>query len=98
MVNQADLDMLVGEVLPQRTVLSTVTTPFNNAGGAGGGPSSAAAAAAGGAGGDSGGTTALSSCQTTYSAGTPGLLGSLGLGSANPGSTTTCVPTAVSGH
>ncbi len=95
-----ELDLLAGEVLPERTVLSTVTTPFNNVGAGGGGDggsSSAAAAAAGGGGADQG-TTALSACQSNQTPGTPGLLGSLGLGSANPSSSVTCTPAAISGH
>ncbi len=87
-----ELDLLAGEVLPERTVLSTVTTPFNSAGAGGG-----AAAAAGGGGADQG-TTALSACQSNQTPGTPGLLGSLGLGSANPSSSVTCTPAAISGH
>ncbi len=101
-ISFTDLDQLVGEVLPERTVMSTVVTPYNNAGGDGGGSgassSSAAAAAAGGSDGGSHGTTAINSCQGTVSQGTPGLMGSLGLGSNNPGSTYTCAPGAVSGH
>ena len=59
-VNFAELNELAGELLPERTVLSTVVTPFNNwnpgnsgggYGGVDGGSSSSSAAAAGGQGG-----------------------------------------------
>ena len=54
-VNFAELDELAGELLPERTVLSTVTTPFNNwnpgsGTGGDGGSSSSAAASGGGSG------------------------------------------------
>jgi hypothetical protein len=88
-ISFADLDHLSGEVLPERTVLATVS--------GGTGSASSAAAASGGDGG-SNGATAMNACQTTYSPGTPGLLGSLGLGSSNPYSTTTCTPAAISSH
>jgi hypothetical protein len=100
MISFTELDQLVGEVLPERTVLATVSTPFNNVagGGADGSASSSAAAAAGGGDGGSHGATAINSCQGTVSQGTPGLLGSLGLGSNNPGSTFTCTPGAIASY
>jgi hypothetical protein len=82
----SDLDALDGEVLPERTVLSTVSSPFHGASPAA--PSS----------GSGHGTTVVNSCQTTTSYGTPGLLGSLGLGSENPHTTTTCTPSTVVTH
>lgn len=101
-ISIADLDQLAGEVMPERAVLSTVSTPFNNAGGgahAGSdGSASSAAAAAGGGDGGHHGATAINSCQGTVSQGTPGLLGSLGLGSNNPNSTFTCTPGAVASY
>ncbi|OEV04756.1 hypothetical protein [Streptomyces oceani] len=94
-----ELDGLTGEMLPERSVLSTVV-PFNNMGGADaadGGSSSAAAAAAGGGhgGGDQNGIQSAA-CQSERVHGTPGLTGSLGLGSNNPSSGVTCVPGATS--
>lgn len=97
------LDELAGEVLPERAVLGVVSTPFNNTGAGDGGSSSSSAAAAGGSSTtvvDAGnhGATALSACQSTNTPGTPGLVGTLGLGSANPSSTITCTPAAVSSY
>jgi hypothetical protein len=90
-VSYAELDRLGGELLPERAVLGIVSTPFNNnnPGGAGGGSTTVVVSNSG----DHG--AALSACQATNSPGTPGLLGSLGLGSANPGQSMTCVPAAV---
>jgi hypothetical protein len=90
-----ELDVLAGEMLPERAVLSTVV-PFNNWGGAGsegGSSSSAAAAAAGGGhgGGDQNGIVS-SACHVQETDGTPGLLGALGLGSNNPSQSVTCLP------
>lgn len=95
-IDIAALDDLSGEVLPERTVLGVVSTPFNNAGAGGSGSSSTSVAVSDGGGNH--GATALSSCQATSSPGTPGLLGSLGLGSANPGTTMTCTPAAISSY
>lgn len=88
-VTYGELDQIAGEVLPERTVLSTVS----DFGGGGGGDTVADF-------GDDGndGSTALSACQSTQTPGTPGLLGSLGLGSANPSSTQTCTPAAVANY
>lgn len=98
-ISFTNLDQLAGEVLPERTVMSTVSTPFNNAGGDGGGAGSASsAAAAGGDGGASHGATAINGQQNTVSQGTPGLLGSLGLGSNNPGSTAIATPGAIASY
>jgi hypothetical protein len=83
----SDLDALDGEVLPERTVLSTVSSPFHGS-----------APAATHSSGSGHGTTVVNSCQTTTSYGTPGLLGSLGLGSENPHTTTTCTPSTVVTH
>ena len=83
-----ELELLGGEVLPERTLLSTVTD-FSGGGGSSAG-SASSAAAAGGAGGDTvvinddDGAVSHSACQSTYSPGTPGLLGSLGLAQATP--------------
>jgi hypothetical protein len=89
-----ELDGLTGEMLPERSVLSTVV-PFNNWGGSGdghgGSSSSSSAAAFGGANSDQNGIVA-NACQAERVHGTPGLLGALGLGSNNPSSALTCVP------
>lgn len=100
-ISFTNLDQLAGEVLPERTVMSTVSTPFNNAGGdgdGGGAGSVSSAAAAGGDGGASHGATAINGQQNTVSQGPPGLLGSLGLGSNNPGSTSTATPGAIASY
>jgi hypothetical protein len=103
-ISFGDLDLLAGEVLPERTVLSTLVTPFSNPGADadGGGSSSAAAAAAGGGHGDNGGSTVMNSCTSQQegnfggSGGLAGILG-LGLGSHGPVSEHSCLPgTAVS--
>ncbi|MFE6052555.1 hypothetical protein ACFQ6N_17515 [Kitasatospora sp. NPDC056446] len=44
------------------------------------------------------GSTILTSCQSIDRQGTPGLLGSLGLGSENPTAGVTCTPAAISSH
>ena len=79
-INFTDLDALTGEVLPERTVLSTVSTPFNNAGGSDGAD----------------GAAQINGQQGEVSHGTPGLLGSLGLGSENPHSGLSSTPGASS--
>ena len=96
-----ELDLLSGEMLPERTLLSTVTD-FSGGGdssSAGSSSSSSSAAAAGGGSSnvvaDDDGAVVVSACQSTYSPGTPGLTGTLGLGSSNPGSSQTCTPAAV---
>ncbi|GGV70622.1 MULTISPECIES: hypothetical protein [Streptomyces] len=97
-VSLEELGNLSGEVLPERSVLSTVV-PFNNWGGAGhdGGASSSSSALALG-GGDHHSVVTSSACQSTFNQGTPGLIGALGLGSNNPVNSVTCTPatTAVS--
>ncbi|MEV5506832.1 hypothetical protein [Streptomyces orinoci] len=98
-----ELDLISGEVLPERTVMGIVATPFNNPGGDGAGAASSSSAAATGGGvfapaPSDHGTTALSACQAIDHQGTPGLLGSLGLGSQNPAGGVTCVPAAISSH
>ena len=96
-----ELDLLGGEVLPERTLLSTVTDFSGGGGSSGSAGSASSAAAAGGAGGDTvvikddDGALSPSARQSTYSTRTPRLLGSLGLGSSNPDSSQTCTPTAV---
>ncbi len=98
-VSFEELDHLAGEVLPERTVMSLVSVAALNTGaGAGSAGDSSSSSASAGGGGDHQGTTALSACQSNATPGTPGLLGSLGLGSANPSSSVTCTPAAVSGH
>ena len=76
-----DLDQMAAEVLPERTVLSTVVTPIGGGGAIDGG---------------GGGTAILSSCQTTTTYTEPGVTGVLGLGfNATPVQTQSCVPAAV---
>ncbi|MGX1501720.1 UNVERIFIED_CONTAM: hypothetical protein RKD43_000345 [Streptomyces graminofaciens] len=86
-----ELDVLAGEMLPERAVLSTVV-PFNNWGGGG---SSSSAVAIAPAASDQNGITS-SACTVQEVDGTPGLLGALGLGSNNPSSGMTCVPSSTS--
>ncbi|WP_269854690.1 hypothetical protein [Streptomyces sp. RPT161] len=101
-----ELDKVTGEVLPERTVMGIVSTPFNNVGAGhdGGGDSASSSSAAASGGGvyapapSDHGTTIMSSCQSIDRQGTPGLLGSLGLGSENPASGMTCMPSAISSH
>jgi hypothetical protein len=87
-VSYEQLDRLAGELLPERTVLSLVNISFSNVHNttykfpAGGGH----------------GATVAYACQATDSPGTPGVLGSLGLGSSNPYSSMTCIPAAVVRH
>lgn len=93
-----ELEGLTGEMLPERQVLSTVV-PFNNVGGGhgadGGSSASSSAVALGGGGSDQNGITS-SACQAERVHGTPGLIGALGLGSNNPSSGMTCVPSSTS--
>lgn len=91
-VSFEELDQLAGELLPERTVLSLVTVVYNNTTNYTF-PSGQSAAQGGGQ-----GTTVADACQATNSPGTPGLLGSLGLGSSAPSSSVTCVPAAVVSH
>lgn len=72
-ISYRELDQFAGELLPDRTVLSTVSDM---------------------SGGSDDGTTVLYSCQTTYSPGTQGLLGTIGLGQ-NPTYTQTCTPAGI---
>jgi hypothetical protein len=86
-ISLAELDQLAGELLPERTVLSLVNVSVLN--------TSSNATYVYPSGGN--GSTVAYACQATNSPGTPGLLGSLGLGSANPSSSMTCIPAAASG-
>ncbi|WP_171164153.1 hypothetical protein [Streptomyces sp. I05A-00742] len=97
-----ELAGVTGEVLPERTVMGIMATPFGPGDG-GAGAGSAASSSAANAGGNvvapgDHGTTALSACQSIDRPGTPGLFGSLGLGSQNPTSSLTCTPAAISSH
>ncbi|GHF10382.1 hypothetical protein GCM10017786_50070 [Amycolatopsis deserti] len=91
-MNDLNLADLTGEVLPERAVLGVVATPFSG----GSSASSSSAAAAGGNtviyDGGNHGAVSTSACQATHAEGTPGLVGSLGLGSNNPSESLTCVP------
>lgn len=101
-VNFAELNELAGELLPERTVLSTITTPFNNwnpGGGSGSGDggsssSSAAALGGGGTGGDHG-FSSTSACNANNDPqGNNGLLGLF----QNPAQNTqACQPATSSG-
>jgi hypothetical protein len=97
-ISDEALDQLTGEVLPERVVLSTVappdggTTSVNNY--LQGAPNGGAAAPVAGGGVAHGGAAISSTCVASNSPGTPGLLGSLGLGSSNPGSSVTCSPSS----
>ena len=84
-ISFTDLDRLDGEVLPERTVLSTV------------GSGSSAAQTGGG---DSAGhgATAINGQSSNVQHGTPGLLGSLGLGSNNPTETSNATPGAIASN
>lgn len=100
-ISYAELDRLGGELLPERTVLGIISTPFSNTGSGAGASSSSSAASSGGGvyvAPSSNGSTAIDACQATNSPGTPGLLGSLGLGSANPETSMTCVPAAITSY
>ncbi|MBD2892582.1 hypothetical protein amrb99_14920 [Actinomadura sp. RB99] len=85
-----ELDKLVGEVLPERAVLSTLLVAdsdnenFNLGGGGGHGE----------------GTTAVvPDCQSNITHSQGGLVGALGLSSENPNSSFTCAASSVvSGH
>lgn len=80
-VTYNDLDQMAAEVLPERTVLSTVVTPIGGGGAIDGG---------------GGGSAILSSCQATTTYTEPGVAGVLGLGfNASPVQTQSCVPSAV---
>lgn len=107
-VNFAELNEVAGELLPERTVLSTVTTPFNNwnpgggQGGAvdGGGSSSSSAAAAGGNGGGlvvapDHGFASQSACNTNDAP--QGNSGLLGLFTSPVENTQACTPASGSG-
>lgn len=79
-VTPDDLDRMTAEVLPERTVLSTIVTPPRG----------------GGAVDSGGGTAIMSTCSTTTTYHEPGVVGLLGLGiNYVPVTTTTCTPSAV---
>ncbi|MEU2872294.1 hypothetical protein ABZ769_24300 [Streptomyces olivoreticuli] len=103
-----ELGNVTGEVLPERTVMGIMATPLgfgDGDGGSGSGAGSASSSSASAGGGvvnapapSDHGTTILSSCQSIDRQGTPGLFGSLGLGSENPAANVTCTPAAISSH
>jgi hypothetical protein len=94
-ISIADLDRLSGELLPERSVLSVIEVSNVYVGGRDVTGPTSTSTSGGSGGGDGAGSTALSSCTTTSSPGTPGLLGSLGLGSSQPYTSVTCTPAAV---
>lgn len=80
-ISYDELDQLAGEMLPERTVLSTVNPYYW--GGSEHGHGNVAIAR----GGDHGGTTILSACQAVNNAPLAGLLGG--------NSSLTCIPAAI---
>ncbi|MFC4471027.1 hypothetical protein ACFPH6_42170 [Streptomyces xiangluensis] len=95
-----ELDSLTGEMLPERSVLSTVV-PVGNLGGHGGGDgvgsaSSGSSSSAVAEGGDAAprGALSTSACQSVNNLGSPGLVsGGTPLGGAlYPNSSLTCIP------
>ena len=89
-----ELDEMVGEILPERAVLSTLLV------GGGSENENANLNLNHGGGGHDGGTTAVvPQCQSNITTSQGGLIGALGLSSTNPGSSFTCAgSTVVSGH
>ena len=100
-ISSGDLDLLTGEVLPERTVLSTLVPPFfsgsdadADAGAdAGAGAASGSEAVANNYG--SGGATVLSSCVNQQQAGNNGLVGLIA--PTPPSSSQLCTPAAIAG-
>ncbi|GAA4240597.1 hypothetical protein GCM10022254_65900 [Actinomadura meridiana] len=87
-----ELDKLVGEVLPERAVLSTLLI--------GGGSDNENGnfnlnANHGGGGSDSGTTAVVPNCQAINNHSQGGLVGGLGLSSENPSSSFTCASSTV---
>ncbi|WP_242904128.1 hypothetical protein [Actinomadura terrae] len=92
-----ELDLLAGEVLPERAVLSTLIV----GGGSDNDNTNTNLNAGGGHGHGGGGTTAVvPNCQGTITHSQGGLVGALGLSSENPNSSFTCASSSVvaSGH
>ncbi|MCP2334692.1 hypothetical protein [Actinomadura rupiterrae] len=89
--SNADLDLLAGELLPERAVLSTL--PMS------GGGDSYNNNNAGGFGYGGGSTVVTNACQSNITRSDSGLLQLVGLHAQNDASSFTCAPgTAVSGH
>ena len=96
-ISLGDLDLLAGEVLPERTVLSTLVPPFFGSGadadaGAGAGAASGSGAEANNYGGNS--ANVLSSCVNQQQAGNNGLVGGL-IAPTPPSSSQLCTPAAI---
>ncbi|MEU0598379.1 hypothetical protein ABZ484_09020 [Streptomyces sp. NPDC006393] len=89
-IGYEELNALTAELLPGRALLSIVLLSVDN--------SNHPTYNFPGGDGDGGGATVVYACQAERVDGTPGLLGSLGLGSNNPSSSVTCVPAAVTTH
>ncbi|TDC56015.1 hypothetical protein E1281_09325 [Actinomadura sp. KC345] len=89
-----ELDEMVGEILPERAVLSTLLV------GGGSENENANLNLNHGGGGHDGGTTAVvPQCQSNINHSQGGLVGALGLSSENPNTSFTCAgSTVVSGH
>ncbi|MFI9718518.1 hypothetical protein ACIHFE_02530 [Streptomyces sp. NPDC052396] len=81
-----ELDRMSGELLPMRTVLSSVSPPGADH------PLYRMLVRS------EHGTTVAYACQYRQEPGSPGLLAALGLASSTPGYTMTCIPAAVSSH
>jgi hypothetical protein len=90
-IGYEELNTLSAELLPGRTLLSIVLLTVDNS-------SHPTYNFSGGDGQGGGGATVVYACQAQRVDGTPGLLGSLGLGSNNPSNSVTCVPAAVTTH
>lgn len=91
-ISYAALDRLTADVLPERTLLSSVVTPIVRSGRGAPPPMPLTTTS------PDGGTTIGYSCQYTQYPGPPALLAALGLGSTSPGYTMSCMPAAMSTH
>lgn len=83
-ISYPELDRLVGDLLPRRDMLSTLVMPFGNT------PDAPPPAYPGG----EHEASVIYACQSSYRAGTPGLLAT-GLGAEPAYSTMTCMPATV---
>ncbi|MGK5639821.1 hypothetical protein ACSNOK_16135 [Streptomyces sp. URMC 126] len=81
-----ELAVLHGEVLPARTVLSSLAA-------VNGDPSLFPPLVR-----SEHGTTVVYACQYRQDAGSPGLLAALGLAPSTPGHTVTCIPAGITTH
>jgi hypothetical protein len=88
-----ELEGLTAEMLPERSVLSTVV-PFGGHGGGDGAASSSSAAVAEGGDAAQRGAMSTSACQAVNNLGAPGVLNGTtpGFGTLYPNSSFTCIP------